>query len=93
MLCLFRIDEVTRLEHFTRIANHLFDIDRVVLTVVRTVVIDGANIRLLVGYFFQPWASCQRIAGDRAYPDLAIANILEYVRTMVFPPVDLVACR
>lgn len=43
------MQQVTPLKHFTVVANHLFDVDRIVPTIFRTVVIDIAGKFLTVG--------------------------------------------
>ena len=44
-----RFDQVLRFQHFALILYHLLDSDRVIFAVVRTVVIDVANILVLIG--------------------------------------------
>lgn len=48
-LRLFRISKVSGFQHLAIVPNHLIDIDRIVLALVGTVVIDTTDILVLVG--------------------------------------------
>ncbi len=81
------------LEHLAVILDHLLDIDRVVFAVVRTVVIDAADVFILPGQLAQPGAPVHGFPGDGAHPYFAIADIAGNFRAVGFPPVNLSGCN
>ena len=76
------------LKHLAVILDHLLDIDRVVFAVIRTVVIDAADVFILPGQLAQPGAPFHGFPGDGANPYLAIADIAGNFRAVGFPPVN-----
>lgn len=87
-LCLFWPAKVMSFKHLAIILDHLLDIDRVVFAVVRTVVIDAADVFILPGQLAQPGAPVHGFPRDGAHPYLAIADVAGNFRAVGFPPVN-----
>ena len=87
-----RISQVTLLEHFTVVANHLSYIDRIVPTVFGAHIVNVASKFLAVRRFPQPGATGEIVIGRGVDPDLSILNVARYVRPICLPPVDLLGC-
>lgn len=86
-LRLFRVGNIPGFQHFALISYHFVDSDRIVPAVIGAVVIDAANVLVLLGKFAQPGASHHLFSGDGADPDLAGADITENLWPVCFPPV------
>jgi len=82
------INKVTLLEHFAVVANHLSDIDRIVPTVFRAVVIDIAREFLAVWRLLQPGTTSKIFTGFGIDPDFLILDVARDIGSVGFPPVD-----
>jgi len=82
--------EISRLQHLTIVFDHLCDIDGIMTTVLRSIVIDVTGVFIFVRYVPQPGAMCEILTGTRVDPDLAILNVAGDLGTMQLPPIDLV---
>ena len=82
--------KVAALEHFTAIANHLGNINRIVATVFGAVVVDIARELLAVWRLSQPRTPRKIFTGCRIDPDFLALDITKNVGSMVFPPVDFI---
>jgi hypothetical protein len=67
----------------------LIDIDRIVFALVGAIVIDTADVLVLIGKLPKPWAPHHLLSGYGAYPDIPVSDMAEYIGPVVFPPVDL----
>ncbi len=56
---------------------------------VGAIVIDTADILVLIRKLPKPWASHHLLSGYGAYPDVPVSDMTEYIGPVVFPPVDL----
>ena len=82
------INKVTLLKHFTVVANHLSDVDRIVPAVLRTVVIDIAGKFLAVRRLLQPGTVSEILTGCGINPDFFTLDVASDIRSVGFPPVD-----
>lgn len=89
LLRLFQVQKVAPLEHFTVITHHLCDVDWIVTTVFRAVLVDFTKERPAMGRLMQPGASRKIVASRGVNPDPPTVNVAKNIRPMIFPPVDL----
>ena len=90
LLRLGRLLEVTRFQHFATVANHFTDGSRVVFTLVRSVEIYAACVLILIRQLAKPWAAQHLLTGGWTKPDLATCHVLSDIRTVGFPPINLI---
>jgi hypothetical protein len=70
--------------------NHLGNINRIVATVFRAVVVYVASVFLAFRGLSQPRASRKIFAGGRIHPDFLTLDITKNVGPMGRPPVNLI---
>jgi hypothetical protein len=73
--------------------NHLGDINRIVATIFRTVVVYVASVFLAFRRPSQPRTPRKILTGCRIHPDFLTLDITKNVGSMDFPPVDFIRGR
>ena len=79
------INQVPRLEHLTFVRYHLIDCYRVELAVVGAIVVNIADIFILIGQLAQPRATLQLFTSVGVDPDISICDIAVYIGPVNFP--------